>query len=97
MTNKNKVKKISSIIKEIINQDQLIKGINSVKVISSCKKIFGKNIINYIETMKFKNGDLYIKLKSAPLRNELNFKKEILLKNINKDLREKIVKKIIFN
>ncbi len=97
MTNKNKVKKISSIIKEIINQDQLIKGINSVKVINSCKKIFGKNIINYIETMKFKNGDLYIKLKSAPLRNELNFKKEILLKNINADLKEKIVQKIIFN
>ena len=97
MNNKNKVKKVSSIVKEIINQDQLINGINNVKVINSCKKIFGKNIINYIETIKFKNGDLYIKLKSAPLRNELNFKKEILLKNINTDLKEKIVQKIIFN
>jgi len=64
MTKKNKVKKVSSIIKDIINQDQLINGINNVKVINSCKKIVGKNIINYIEKIKFINGDLYIKLKS---------------------------------
>ena len=97
MSENLKIKKISSIINDIISQEQLVDGINNVKVINSCKKIFGKNIINYIETIKFKNGDLYIKLKSAPLRNELNFKKEILLKNINTDLKEKIIEKIIFN
>jgi len=47
--------------------------------------------------MKFINGSLYIKLKSAPLRSELNFNKENLLNEINEDLKEKIVKKIIFN
>jgi len=97
MTKSYKIKKVSSVIKDIINQDQLIDGINNIKVINSWKKIVGKNIISYTTNMKFINGNLYIKLKSAPLRNELNFNKENLLNEINQDLKEKIVKKITFN
>ena len=47
--------------------------------------------------MKFINGNLYVKLKSAPLKNELNYNKEKLINEINKELKEKLVKKIIFN
>ncbi len=46
MTKSYKIKKVSSVIKDIINQDQLIDGINNIKVINSWKKIVGKNIIS---------------------------------------------------
>jgi len=97
MTKSYKIKKVSSVIKDIINQDQLIDGINNIKVINSWKKIVGKNIVSYTTNIKFTNGSLYVKLKSAPLRNELNFNKENLLNEINENLKEKIVKKIYFN
>ena len=97
MSKKSNVKKISSVIKDIINQDQLVGGINNIKVINSWKKIAGKNIISYVTKMNFVNGSLYVKLKSAPLKNELNFNKEKFLDEINQDLKNKIVKKIIFN
>ena len=94
---KSNVKKISSVISDIINQDQLVGGINNIKVINSWKKIAGKNILSYVTKINFINGNLYVKLKSAPLRNELNFNKERFLNQINEDLKNKIVKKIIFN
>ncbi len=97
MSKKSNVKKISSVISDIINQDQLVGGINNIKVINSWKKIAGKNILSYVTKINFINGNLYVKLKSAPLRNELNFNKERFLNQINEDLKNKIVKKIIFN
>ncbi len=97
MSKKSNVKKISSVISDIINQDQLVEGINNIKVINSWKKIAGKNILSYVTKINFINGNLYVKLKSAPLRNELNFNKERFLNQINEDLKNKIVKKIIFN
>ena len=57
MTKSYKIKKVSSVIKDIINQDQLIDGINNIKVINSWKKIVGKNIISYTTNMKFINGN----------------------------------------
>ena len=97
MSKKSNVKKISSVISDIINQDQLVGGINNIKVINSWKKIAGKNILSYVTKINFINGNLYVKLKSAPLRNELNFNKERFLNQINEDLKNKIIKKIIFN
>ena len=97
MSKKSNVKKISSVISDILNQDQLVGGINNIKVINSWKKIAGKNILSYVTKINFINGNLYVKLKSAPLRNELNFNKERFLNQINEDLKNKIVKKIIFN
>ena len=97
MSKKSNVKKISSVISDILNQDQLVGGINNIKVINSWKKIAGKNILSYVTKINFINGNLYIKIKSAPLRNELNFNKERFLNQINEDLKNKIVKKIIFN
>ena len=92
MSKKSNVKKISSVISDIINQDQLVGGINNIKVINSWKKIAGKNILSYVTKINFINGNLYVKLKSAPLRNELNFNKERFLNQINEDLKNKIVK-----
>ena len=97
MTKSYKIKKVSSVINDIINQDQLIDGINNIKVINIWKKIVGKNIVSYTKNIKFINGSLYIKLKSAPLRNELSYNKENLINEINEELKEKIVIKIIFN
>ena len=39
MTKNYKIKKVSSVNKDIINQEQLIDGINNIKVINSWKKI----------------------------------------------------------
>ena len=97
MSENLKIKKISSIINDIISQEQLVDGINNVKVINSWKKVAGKNIIAYVTKMKFINGNLHVKVKSAPLRSELNFNKEKFLNEVNKELKEKLVKKIFFN
>jgi|TARA_B110001454_G_C12374487_1_gene289896 hypothetical protein len=97
MTKNFKIKKVSSLIKDLVNQDHLVDGIRNIKVTNSWKKIAGKNIVSYTKNMKFINGNLYVKLKSAPLKNELNYNKEKLINEINKELKEKLVKKIIFN
>jgi len=97
MTKKVETKNIKNVINDIINQEQLIHGINNIKVINSWKKVVGKNILSYTNNIKFSNGNLFVKLKSAPLKNELSYNKEKIITKINAELEIPIVKKIIFN
>ena len=47
MTKNFKIKKVSSIIKDLINQDHLVDGIKNIKVTDSWKKIVGRIIVSY--------------------------------------------------
>ncbi len=59
------------------------------------KEIIGKQLQNYVTEAKMKKGRLLIKVKSAPLRNELSYKKTDLIKKINTKLGKEVVKEIV--
>ena len=59
------------------------------------KELIGKQLENYIAEARMIKGKLLIKVKSAPLRNELSYKKTELISQINTKLGKEVVKEII--
>lgn len=89
------LKKIKSILNNIIDNSSLKVGLNNVKIQSIWKKIMGSNINSYTSDIKLKKRTLYVKLSSSVLREELSYGKEKIIKILNEEFGEVIIDKIV--
>ena len=87
---------ISKVLDEIFHSKALNKGIINAKVRQLWPSLMGENIDRYTEKIIVRNKTLIISLSSAPLREELTYGKEKIVKMINKELGRKLIEKIIF-
>ena len=88
-------KKINKILDLFVKKSKLKNGLNQIKVKQAWEKSFGLNINKYTTEIKLKNSTLIVNLSSAPLKEELNYEKEKILKILKKEIGEEIIKKII--
>ena len=86
---------LSNVIRKIIKNPKLSKRLDNIKVIEIWEEIIGKNLEKYVIDSKVYNNKLYIKLKSATLRNEFTYQKTDLVNQINKRFGKKIIEDII--
>lgn len=63
---------------------------------SQWKEIVGPLIANHTTSVYLKGQKLYLKIDSAPLRNEMLMNKRQLISNINESLGEEKVNQVIF-
>tara|TARA_B100001175_G_scaffold307834_1_gene307492 strand:+ start:1003 stop:1296 length:294 start_codon:yes stop_codon:yes gene_type:complete len=89
------LKKIKSILDNIIDNSSLKVGLNNVKIQSVWKKMMGSNINSYTSDISLKNRTLYVKLSSSVLREELSYGKEKIIKILNEEFGEVIIDKIV--
>ena len=87
---------ISKVLDKIIHSKALNKGIINAKVRQLWPSLMGENINRYTEKINVRNKTLIVSLSSAPLREELTYGKEKIVKMINKELGKKLIEKIIF-
>ena len=87
--------KINKILDLFVKKGKLKNGLNQIKVKKAWEKNFGLNINKYTTEIKLKNSTLVVNLSSAPLKEELSYKKEKILKILKKEIGEEIIKKII--
>ena len=81
---------------EILPQEQkLADKLDGLDALDIWKELIGQQIQNYITDARMYKGILYVKLKSAPLKNELSFKKTELINQINTKLGKEWLKDII--
>ena len=86
---------IKKAIEELLESYKLKGKINEVRLINSWEKIMGKAISNHTREMHFPNRTLYIKLDSAPLRHELMFSKDKMIKLINESIGEPMIDDVV--
>ena len=89
------LKKIKSILNNIIDNSSLKVGLNNVKIQSVWKKMMGSNINSYTSDISLKKRTLYVKLSSSVLREELSYGKEKIIKILNEEFGEIIIDKIV--
>ena len=89
------LKKIKSILDNIIDNSSLKVGLNNVKIQSVWKKMMGSNINSYTSDISLKKRTLYVKLSSSVLREELSYGKEKIIKILNEEFGEVIIDKIV--
>lgn len=69
--------------------------IQAIQIEQVWEQIMGKTIAKYTEDIKIHGNKLYITTSVAPLRNELLYQKENIIKQVNEALGEKVIKEVV--
>ncbi len=96
MIKKSNEQSLGEIINNVIKELRWSDKINQQKIIASWEKIMGSCITTYTKKIVINNDVLIVYLKSAPLREELNYAKTKIIDNINKEFDSVVIKDIVF-
>ncbi len=88
-------KTIKDVIDLFLDQNGLKEGILAVDIINSFHKNIGIHISRSIVELKYHKGNIYCKVESSILRNQLFMERERIKNKINTDLNGDHVKFII--
>ena len=88
---------ISEVLSKMMNSSSYKSGHFDSKIKQIWTEKLGKLLINKTEKIHFAKGTVYLKLNSAPLRQQLMMGKDQLIKNFNDELGDTIVKSIILS
>ncbi|MCF8340609.1 MAG: DUF721 domain-containing protein, partial [Chitinophagaceae bacterium] len=70
-------------------------NIQAFKIEEIWENLMGKTIAKYTHSIKLINNTLFITTNTAPLKKELIFQRETIIKRINEALGENIVKEVV--
>jgi hypothetical protein len=91
----NEENTISDVLKQFVTTYKLHDGIVKVVVKTAWFRLMGNGVTNYTEEVVLKNSTLYVKLTSSVLRDELAYGKEKIIKMINEEIGEEVVKALV--
>ena len=92
----NEFQSISALMKKVIEENKLEKGMQVIAVNEAWEKLMGKGIVSYTQKVELQKNTLIVKLNSSVLREELSYGKEKIIKMMNEVLGEGSVKKVLF-
>lgn len=95
--NKFEAKSLKDVLKEVVDQKPLQKGVQKVRICNAWGEVMGKNILNYTDEVRFSYNILYVSIRSAPLKMELSYELETITKQINAHLGGDFIKKIVLH
>lgn len=91
------VKPLGDLIKEFYEQRRGSDYLDEVMVINSWPQVVGPFIASHTIDLSIKNQVLFVRVDSDALRNELNFSKSLLIKNLNETVGKELLKEIVLN
>ena len=86
---------LEEVLQEITAERNLAKGLNALRIKQLWVETVGKHVMQYTLDLQLRGSTLHVKLTSAPLREELSYGKEKILKHINNALGYEGIQKII--
>ena len=93
-TNEQTLKEaIGDLLKEYNLQDKL----NRTKLIESWEKVMGQSVSHRTKEIYVGKKTLYIKLTSAPLREELFYHKDKIIQSMNAEVGIEVINDIVFS
>ena len=91
----NNNRKVGDIIRKLMKNPKLSEKLDMLNVLDAWEEIIGAPISKYITDQKIYKGILYVKLKSAVVRNELSYKKSDFVSQINQKVGKKLITDIV--
>ena len=82
-------------LKQFLEKSRIKNSIQSMQIEDHWLKLMGETIAKYTDRIEIKNGTLFIYTEVAPLKNELVFQKELIIKRINESLGDNVVKDVV--
>ncbi|MHB1147040.1 MAG: DUF721 domain-containing protein [Lutibacter sp.] len=93
----NEFQSIAALMKDVIKENKLTKGMNQISVEEAWAKLMGNGVVSYTSKVELTGKTLVVKLKSSVLREELSYGKEKIIKMMNEELGEELIAKIILS
>ncbi|OSY87638.1 RNA-binding protein [Tenacibaculum holothuriorum] len=78
-----------------IQENNLKKGFQKIHIEEAWEKLMGAGVASYTTEVKLQNGTLIVRLSSSVLREELSYGKEKIVKMLNDEMGEVLVKRLM--
>lgn len=82
-------------LKHFLRNSRLKGYIQAMQIEDVWEKLMGKTIARYTDKIQIHGHTLYINTSVAPLRQELLYQKESIMKRVNEELGENIIKEVV--
>lgn len=86
---------IGDALREFMNKSRLKPRLNEVRIQENWEQLMGKTISRYTESIQLIDGKLLITTTVAPLKQELNYSKDKIIKLVNEMLGEAVVREVV--
>ncbi len=93
---KSNQQSIGEIVEQFLKENRLDKKLKRAHVIGCWEELMGKVVANHTRNLYFSDQVLFVELDSPALRNELVFRKAEVVKKINADAGEELIKEVVF-
>lgn len=82
-------------INKFLGGSRLKNGIRAARIEEIWEEIMGKTIAKYTDKIQIIGDKLFITTSVGPLKNELLYQKEMIIKRVNESLGENAVKEVV--
>lgn len=82
---------MGDLLQQVLGGTKIGQGLDEMHAVAACYELLGDAISVYIKEATVRNGTLYLRLDSAPLRHELFMSRDKLIKQINSKLGVQVV------
>ena len=86
---------IQDALKQFLKQSRLKGDLQALQIEEIWEKLMGKTISKYTESIKIIHQTLFITTNVAPLKNELVYQKENIIKRVNEAMGETVIKEVV--
>lgn len=94
---KNGARPLGDVIDELLNVYKLRGKLNETQIVDAWPKVMGAAIANRTASTPFiRNQILYVKLTSAPLRQQLSMHKSNIISMLNESVGAEVIRDVIF-
>lgn len=87
---------LKNAIGEFLKVSRLSGKLAEQRVIDGWEKLMGKMIAKHTGQISISNKRLYLQINSAPLKQELFYSREKLIKMLNEEAGEPVIEEIVF-
>ena len=96
MNKKKNPVSVKNVIDKILLNKKLNNGLLELRIKDAWKNVMGKNVNTYTTNIKLNKEIIFVKLSSAPLKNELVYRADTIVKLLNNELGQEKIKEIKF-
>ena len=82
-------------LKQFLNKSRIKGSVQAMQIEEAWEEIMGKTIARYTEKIQIHGSTLYITTHMAPLKQELLFQKENIIKRVNESLGERTIREVV--
>lgn len=86
---------IQEAMQQFLKHSRLKYGIQAVQIEEVWAEIMGQTIAKYTDKLRLTGTTLFVTTSVAPLKNELLYQKDIIIKRVNEVLGENVIKDVV--